>query len=285
MSSIFAGFEPKEVNDAVSVIAAALARDQLDRFSERGISDLDDAAFVEHLAAKLTPIMLREQALPVGIADAPLINLFGYGHVRQVLTKFDPDTGAATSKGFFWGHEAAEVLGWDGANFAKWCDGMRSFDLSEQRCRDEETGELGWDYLRWHPMSVSVWVGDDKSADHYVNGSMSGPIMRNWADLYLIDTDRIMALMSGSPWSREWMDAVIPLMSHAFRRSGLEEKAKDVPTYQRRENSLGESTTEVVGSLADMFARDREGITVDEAARRAMRGPVFPDDLTDGEGR
>ena len=277
---IFTGFEPDEVDNAVPMLAAALARDLLDRFSEKGISDLDDDAFVEHLTDKLTPIMIREHALPVSLLpDAPMINLFGYGHVRQVLTKFDPETGHATNDGFYWGHEAAAVLGWDGAEFAKWCDAMRSFDLAEQRHRDEETGTLGWDLLRWHPMGVSVWVGDDTSNDHYVNGSMSGPIMRYWADLYLIDTDRILAMMSGSPWSKEWMAAVIPLMSHAFKHSGLEELAKDVPSYQRRENSLGEVSTEVVGTLADLFARDREGITEEEAIERAMRGPVLPDDL------
>jgi hypothetical protein len=280
MASIFTGFEQTELNNAVPVLANVLATEQLSKFASKGISDLDDEAFVEHLASKLTPIMLREHALPAGFFDdAPRINLFGYGRVRQVLTKFDRDTGKVTREGYFWGHEAAEALGWDGAQFAQWCDLMRGFDLSEQRHHDEETGELGWDHLLYHPMGVSVWVGDDKSDDHMVNGSMSGPIMRYWADLYLIDTDRLMAMMSASPWSKEFMDNVIPLMSYAFKNTGLEERAKDVPTYQRRENSFGETTTEVVGSMADMFARDREGITEQEATERAMRGPVLPEDL------
>lgn len=275
MPSIFEGFDMPQ---SVQGIAAGLARQQLDRFAPKGISDLDDEAFVEHLTDALTKVMVREHALPTDLLDEETINLFGFGRVRQLLRKFDKDTGAATRDGYFWGHEAAAALGWDGAQFAKWCDSMRGFDLSEQRHRDEEAGTLGWDYLKYHPMGVSVWVGDDASDDHYVNGGMSGPIMRYWQDIWLIDTDRLMAMMSASPWSSEFMDAVIPLMSHAFAHSGLEERAKDVPAYQRRENSLGEVTTEVVGSLADMFARDREGISEEEAVRRAMRGPGVPTD-------
>ncbi|MEU6641261.1 hypothetical protein ABZ863_01785 [Saccharomonospora sp. NPDC046836] len=265
-----------ELNARFRGYARHLAEEQLRHWSPKGISDLDDEAFVEQVTDELFALITREDVIVMPPDERRMLDLFGFGRVQEVLTEVNVDTVTFGVHGYVWGHEVAEALGWDAANFAEWARDQWKWDLVTQREEDVQTGTVGWECIRHHPMRVDVWQGEGRSDDHYVDGRMSGPITRYWCDLYLIHTDRIMSMMLNSPWGKEFMDSVIPLMSHAMRASGLEERAKDVPTYRTHVNSLGEVETEVAGSLADMFARDREGISEEEARRRAFRGPVTP---------
>jgi hypothetical protein len=255
--------------------AREIAEEQLERWLPKGISDLDDDAFVEQITGEIFELIRREDVIYAPPAEQRWIDLFGYGKVREVLTEVDLDNRTFGVHGYLWGHEVAEALGWDAAEFAKWALDQWRWDIVSQRDEDVETGVVGWDCIHHHPMHVSVWQGDGCSSEHCDDGGMmSGPILRYWADLYLIHTDRVMSMMLSSPWGKEWMNSVKPMMAYAFKHSGLEDKAKDVPTYRHRENSLGETETEVTGSLADMIAEDRDGYSEEEARRRAFRGPV-----------
>lgn len=253
--------------------AEEIARAQLEQWRPKGICDATEEEFVDRIASEIVKVIRREDVIANPPGGGPVINLFGFGTVPEVLTEVDLETGVVKPAGYFWGHDAAAALGWDGAKFTEWAESQRKFDLIAQRSEDEESGALGWDCIRHHPMGLHVWQGGRSSEDHYVDGQMRGPIMRYWGDLYLIHSDRVMSLMSASPWSAEFMSNLIPLMAWGMKRSGLEENARDVPTYVD-----GAPTG---GTLADMFARDREGITEEEAARRAMRGPVLDTDTTD----
>lgn len=248
---------------------------QVARWSAKGISDNTPEEFVAKIDAEVEKIRRRNALAIPSAGSGTLIDLFGYGKVREVLSP--PSRAAAEDgvHGFFWGHDAAEALGWDTAEFIKWCQRERAWELDDQRREDEESGVVGWGCLNIFPLGVEVWQGEGDSRDHHVNGMMSGPIMRYWGDLWLVSTSKILPMMSSSPWSREWMDSVIPMMAFGLQASGLEEQIGGLGSYSARTNSLGETTFEPTGrTLADHFAADREGYTEEEAIRRAFRGPV-----------
>ncbi|MCP2168113.1 hypothetical protein [Goodfellowiella coeruleoviolacea] len=246
-----------------------LIPENIEYWESKGISDQTPEEFQEHIESRIAVLVKREGLIRNTVATAPQLNLFGYGTVHEVLS-------GSEGHGYFWGHEAANALGWDQAEFAKWSEEQWHWDLVMQREADEESGTLGWDCIHHYPMHVNVWQGEGNSRDHYVNGVMQGPIMRYWTDLYLISTDRLMGMMMSSPWGEEWFESVKPMLSWGFKKSGLEDLLSGVKTYTDDVNSLGEvETRETGGSLGDSIARDREGVTEEEAIRRAFRGPVF----------
>lgn len=260
--------------------ARDLAEEQLAHWSPKGISDLSDSEFVDQVTEEIYQLISREDVIVPPPDERRTVNLFGYGTVQEVLTEVDLDTATFTSHGYLWGHEVAAALGWDPADFHDWVGREWNADLVEQRAHDVETGTVGWEHVYHHPMRVDVWQGDGASADHCdASGTMRGPIMRYWADLWLVSTHRVLAIMSASPWGKEWREQVKPLMSHAFRESGLEALFEAVTTYRTREDSLGEVTTEADGTLADAIAEDRDGISPEEARDRAFRGPVPPEEV------
>jgi hypothetical protein len=236
-------------------------------WSPRGISDLTDEEFADQLADKLATLVTRtflhDRITLVSGEGLPAIDLFGYGRIPVALDAYDTKTGPAADRCWFWLHEAAEVLGWDPAEFEKWAREHRSHDLRDQRTADEETGTVGWQHLRHLPMDIRV-----------NGGTEDAPL---WIDLWLLSTDRLMSMMLGSPWSAEFFDAVTPLMAHGFAQSGLAEKLADVKSV-----IVAEDGTVTEGpSLADAIAEDTEGLSEEEARERAFRGPVAP---TDEEG-
>lgn len=251
---------------------------QLSFWDARGISDIDDDEFTGRITALINGVRLRAirsegqiPTLPLSTGQ-PIINLFGYGSVPAVLLGYD-DSAEDVSKfsvqdSWFWGHEAALALGWDLAKFDEWAHVQQSFDLRQQRYNDEESGVLGWGSLHHFPVGVSVWGGEGSCNDHSdERGVMSGPIMRYWVDLWLISGDRIMSMLSSSPWSKEFMDGVTPLMAHAMTAV-----APDLPTV-----TVGpDGGVEPGPSMREWFTQDTQGLTEEEARERAFRGPVAP---------
>ncbi|MGO1054521.1 hypothetical protein [Crossiella sp. CA198] len=244
---------------------------QTDHWSLKGICDDTEMEFKTKIDAALTALAIWDcyQENPPG--SEPVLNLFGYGEVREVLTGPD-DTG------YFWGHEAAEALGWDPAEFAKWAEDQWRWDIVAQREADEKTGTLGWDCIQHHPMNVTVWQGEGRSQDY--PAAMRGEITKYWCDIYLIHTSRIMPLMRESPWGKEWFQAVKPMLAWGFEKSGLAAMMGQTETVTISDNSAGESSAAPNGqTLADAIAETRGGLTEQEARDRAMRGPSIPEDM------
>lgn len=266
--------------------AREIAEDQLRRWTDKGICNDTDEEFVDRVTDYLFGLIKREDVVYLPPDSQRKLNLFGYGKAREVLTEVDGlDTGVPEfgAHGYLWGHEVAEALGWDAAKFQEFAHLQWTYDLMSQRDADLESGVVGWQCMRFHPMHVSVWQGDGRADDHYTGGVMRGEINKYWCDLWLIHTDRLMLMMFCSPWSTEWFEATKPMLSYAMQRSGLEDQIGGVKSYTTRENALGETETVETGrTLADAFAEDREGITEQEAIERAMRGPVLPEGLGGG---
>lgn len=236
-----------------------IGRVALARFAEAGISEQTREEFVERVAATVRRLQSLHPGLTVGDR---LIDLFGHGHVSEVLTNGDTS--------FVFGHEAQDVLGWDPGEFDRWARHEYLCDLEAQRERDLESGELGWDCIGHWPIGVSVWCGEGRSDDHCdEHGAMTGPILRNWCDIYLISTDGLLNLMMSSPWGKEFIESARPLLAHGFTSSGLTDLLGEVPTYDSTGNPTGRT-------LADEMAKGTEGLTVEEAVRRALRGPSVP---------
>ncbi|MET7989840.1 hypothetical protein ABZU76_02915 [Amycolatopsis sp. NPDC005232] len=257
-----------EADDAARRIAGRLAQEQLDRFGPRGISDDTEEEFVQRITDTVFPLVRQQYYLSI----TQELNLFGFGKITQVLTRYDAATNALDRDGLIWSCDLADALGWNPADLAELCRREYLWETSEQWEIDRKNGAHDPKWTpKFTPMGVSVWHGPGSSDEHYgPDGMMRGPILKNWQDLYLIDTDRILMLMTHSPWAREFMTNAKPLLSHAFEQSGLADLFADVQTLRHSDGEMVETGE----SLADAFAEDRAGITEEEAARRAMRGPI-----------
>lgn len=272
--------ELERLDTGLSAEVAAEADRQLRFWSPRGISDLTDEEFTARLTGQIDAVRVRARRedrvalVPVSSGE-PAIDLFGYGRAPVVLEAYDADGGHRPDLSWAWGHEMALALGWDLAEFEKWARQQEASDLRQQRDADEEDGAIGWQCLSHLPMGVNVWGGEDSSADHYdENGTMSGPILRYWVDLWLVRCDRIMSLMMSGPWGKEFFKAARPFMAHGFIQSGLAETLGGVKSVVAGEDgSLTEGP-----SLAEAIAEDTDGLTEQEARDRAFRGPVAPTD-------
>lgn len=223
--------------DAASPLARVLAAGTLIRFRDKGISNDTDAEFALKVANGVD--QLRNAHPNLDLSERAF-NVFGFGHVAELLSDGE--------RGFFWGHDFAEALGMDAAAFGKIARNEYLHDLETQREADLEHDTIGWDCLRWWPMKVSAWTGPGSADEHYVNGSMRGPIMGNWTDLWLVDSTLITYLALLSPHGEDIQKAAEPMFAHGFRKSGL-------------------------GEIADVLGGKDHGITEEDAIRKAMRGP------------
>ncbi|MEV8610088.1 hypothetical protein AB0383_19550 [Amycolatopsis sp. NPDC051373] len=256
-------FTRDELVRSIESFAEREAQRQTALWSPRGICDDTDEEFTAKLTARIIKVATRTLSVPLPPEVAPRQHVFGFGEeIPLALTKWDLDQQEFRRSGWFWAHDFARSVGWDPRNLSEHLAKMRGFDLSQQRDADEEAGVIGWDYLSHLPMEVQAWHGE-----HDCPSSGRGEEMRWWGDLWLIDTGRIMALMSSSPeWGREFMDNAIPLMARAMLETNSD-GAEAVPAY------TGDGQT--AGTLADMFERDTLGLTPEELGRRAMRGPAL----------
>lgn len=186
------------------------------------------------------------------------INLFGFGQAPVHYVTFDAD--GKTDVQYLLLSEVAEALAVPLQRADEWARADELDAIRSQRERDEETGVIGWECLRDLVDLRLDMIIDDPDAKPDADG-------RRWSHAgdWLISRDRCLAFMTISPWQKEFLDNASALFGYAFRESGLGERLKDVPTY----TGDGEPT----GTSAADFLCDTEGLTVEEAAERAMRGP------------
>lgn len=187
-------------------------------------------------------------------------NLFGFGRAPVHFVTYGAD-GQAVEQ-FMLLSEVAEALAVPLHRAHEWARDDQLDAIRSQRELDEKTGVIGWDCLKdLIDLRLDMIVDDpDAKPDH--DG-------RRWSHAgdWLISRDRLLAFMTISPWNKEFLDNAGPLFGHAFRESGLAERLKDVPTY------TGDGVP--TGTSAADHLCDTEGLTVEEARDRAMRGPAL----------
>lgn len=209
------------------------------------------------------------------------INAFGFATVQTVLVS-SPSNPSESTDTYLRLLPLAEAIGISPGQAEKWAEGEHGFALRDQRAMDEEMGCLGWECLRSVVCLDLSLIFEDETAKPDANG-------KRWssASEWLVSLDRLMALLLVSPWGAEFMKNSKALFSYAFKHSGMEAGADAVPTLEKREGPDG--SPELVESgftLADVLRRDRDGISEEEATRRAFLGPagalhdVTPEDDT-----
>jgi hypothetical protein len=162
--------------------------------------------------------------------------------------------------------DVAEALGWPLHKAHAWAKLQHGYALQDQRDEDEERGDgkLGWECLLDYVDLRLNLIEDDPEAKPDAGGlrwSHSG----DW----LISRDRLPLLLSCSPWGKEFMDNSLPAFGHAMRQV-WGDKLKEIPTVSADGTPTGSSAFE------DLFSTD--GLTEEEALRRARRGPALDED-------
>lgn len=192
-----------------------------------------------------------------GFGTAPTCFATGAGGPREIYLQFLP---------------LAEAIGFTPEKAQKLAQTRRSWQVQDQRTRDEETGVLGWDLMNdWVDLGMSLII-DSPDANPDTTG-------RRWtyASEWLVTLDRLPDLVLSSPWGKEFADNAQAMFSYAFKSSGAETKAGDAPLIVQHVGDDGaEKWVKSGRTLADALAVDRHGVSEDEARRRAFRGPTAP---------
>lgn len=199
----------------------------------------------------------RETVNAFGFGTAQTCFATGDGGPHEIYLRFLP---------------LADAIGFTPDKAQKLAEMRRSWQVQDQRTRDEETGVLGWDLMNdWVDLGMSLLI-DSPDAKPDSAG-------RRWtyASEWLVTLDRLPDLVLSSPWGKEFADNAQAMFSYAFKFSGLEAKAAEVSTLTRHVGDEGTEKWAKSGrTLADALAVDRHGISEDEARRRAFRGPAAP---------
>jgi hypothetical protein len=197
-------------------------------------------------------------------------DLFGFGRAPVQYVAFG-DNGDVDAR-YFLLSDLADPLNIPLHKAHAWAEREEIEALRAQREHDEETGTLGWDQLN-DVIDLGVWlIVDDPEARPDASGE-------RWSTAgdWLVSDERLLSLMTASPWCAEFMTNARPLMAHAFIHSGLADRLGDVPTYMTVETYEGEVKTGPTGeTLGDHIREDAAQMPVEEAAKRAMRGPSGP---------
>lgn len=162
--------------------------------------------------------------------------------------------------------DIAEALGWPLYKAHAWTEAQYQFAIRDQRDLDEERGDgrLGWECLLDYVDLGLMLVMDDPEAKPDAGG-------RRWSHAgdWLISKERLPALLMSSPWGKEYMDNSLPAFGHAMREI-WGDKLKEIPTVSLDGTPTGGNAYD------DMFSTN--GLTKEEALRRARRGPAFDED-------
>ena len=158
--------------------------------------------------------------------------------------------------------DISDGLGWFMPRAHDFVEKMAAFDLEDQRREDEERGDgrLGWRWMRNYIGLGLELVIDDPSSKPDAGGRR----MSEFSD-WLVSRERIPALLSASPWSKEFMDNTMPAFGYAMREA-WGDRLKDIPTYRTGGTPSG-------NAFDDLFRTD--GLTEEEALKRARRGPAL----------
>ncbi|NEC92201.1 hypothetical protein [Streptomyces sp. SID12501] len=189
--------------------------------------------------------------LPAGT----VIDLAGFGEAPVVYVTEDEE--------YLLLSDIAEALGWPLHKADAWARLQHGYAVRDQRDHDEERGDgrLGWECLLDYIDLRLDLIEDDPEAKPDAGG-------RRWSHSgdWLISRDRLPALIMSSPWSKEFMDNSLPAFGHAMRKV-WGDKLKDIPTVTVDGTPTGGNAYD------DMFRTD--GMTEEEALRRARRGPAL----------
>ena len=162
--------------------------------------------------------------------------------------------------------DVADALGWPLHKADAWARVQHGYAISDQRDHDEERGDgrLGWECLLDYIDLRLDLVEDDPEAKPDKGG-------RRWAHSgdWLISKGRIPLLLMSSPWGKEFMDNSLPAFGH-FARQAWGDKLKGIPTVNLDGTPTGGNAYD------DMFHTD--GLSEEEALRRARRGPALDED-------
>lgn len=218
------------------------------------------------VAAALERLHARVPLWPV-TTQGVTADLFGFGRAPVHFVTREPDEDGHGVR-YFLLSELAAPLGIPLHRAHEWAQREEVAALRAQREADEETGTVGWGHMN-DVVDLDIWLTvDDDEARPDANGA-------RWsvAGEWLVSDQRLLSLMTASPWSREWFENARPLLAHAFIASGLVDKLGDVPTFSTVETVTGEVVTGLTGdTLGDHIREDAARMSVEEAARHAMRG-------------
>ncbi|WP_067967462.1 hypothetical protein [Nocardiopsis trehalosi] len=218
----------------------------------------------EEQAARVVAALERVSAVTpfAPMAEHLAVDLAGFGEVPIVYVTEDED--------YLLLSDAADALGWPLHKAHAWARHMHDYAIRDQREADEARGDgrIGWDRLLDYVDLGLNLIEDDPGAKPDAGG-------RRWAHAgdWLISKDRVPHLLVNSPWGKEFVDNSLPAFGHAMRKV-WGDKLRSVPT-------LGEDGTPTGGNAYDdLFSTD--GLTEEEALRRARRGPALGDDEPPG---
>lgn len=213
----------------------------------------------EEQAARAVAALERVSAVTL-FAPLPagtVIDLAGFGEAPIVYVTEDEE--------YLLLSDVAEALGWPLHKADAWARLQHGYAISDQRDRDEERGDgcLGWECLLDYIDLRLDLVEDDPEAKPDAGG-------RQWSHSgdWLISRDRLPLLLMSSPWSKEFMDNSLPAFGHAMRKV-WGDKLKGIPTVAVDGTPTGGN------AYTDLFSTD--GLTEEEALRRARRGPALDD--------
>lgn len=186
------------------------------------------------------------------------IDLAGFGKVPALYV--------STTDVYMLLSDISEQLGWFHPKAHAWAEQQHGYAVQDQRRKDEERGDgrLGWDLMRGYIDLGLYLCADDPEATPDAGG-------RRWSQSgdWLISKDRLPLLLSSSPWGKEFMDNTLPAFGHAMRKIHGD-KLKNIPTVNLDGSPTGGNAYD------DLF--DTDGLTEEEALRRARRGPALDED-------
>lgn len=230
-------------------------------FAERLVAKNDDRLF-NYGPGEQTPMIVRamerlHRISPLTPADDTVIDLAGFGEAPLLYRTADDEPVE-----YLLLSDVAEALGWFMPRAHAFAEKMASFDLEDQRRTDEERGDgrLGWDRMRDYIRLDIDLISDDPEAKPDANG-------KHWTDYtdWLVSRDRLPALLTASPWSKEFMDNTMPAFGFAVREA-WGDKLREILTYRTDGTPSG-------NAYDDLFPAD--GMTEEEALKRARRGPAL----------
>ncbi|MER7967966.1 hypothetical protein ABTX35_02945 [Streptomyces sp. NPDC096080] len=232
------------------------------KFAERVVARHDDHLLdygPEEQIERVENAMERlDRFSPLTPAIGTDIDLAGFGEVPALYV--------STTDVYVLLSDTSEQLGWFHPKAHAWAEVQHKFAVQDQRRTDEERGDgrLGWEHMRdFIDLDLLLSV-DDPSAKPDGGG-------RRWSDSgdWLISKDRLPLLLLSSPWGKEFMDNTLPAFGHAMREA-WGDKLKDILTVHPDGMPTGGTAYD------DLFTTD--GLTRDEALRRARRGPSLDEE-------
>ncbi|MFD9716686.1 hypothetical protein [Streptomyces sp. NPDC056500] len=230
-------------------------------FAEQLVAKNDGLLFnygaEEQVAMVLRAVERLHRISPLTPIDDAVIDLAGFGEAPLVYR-----AAADEPVEYLLLSDVAEALGWFMPRAHTFAEKMASLNLEDQRRTDEERGDgrLGWEWMRDYIRLDIDLVADDSEARPDVDG-------KRWSDYtdWLVSRDRLPALLTASPWSKEFMDNTMPAIGFAVREA-WGDKLREILTYRTDGAPSG-------NAYDDLFPAD--GMTKEEALKRARRGPAL----------